>query len=418
MDDRQRKSIIKVAFFTIFMDMLGVGILIPIFPSLVVVDSPFKIIPDAWSQASGFILIGWLIGIFSIFQFVFSPILGQLSDRYGRKKILALSILGTAFSYVIFAIGITTKNIPLMFIARILDGITGGNISVTQAVISDVSHAKDRAKNFGLIGIAIGLGFIFGPVIGGKLSSPNIVSWFNLATPFWFTAILSGINFILILINLPESLKVRQTKAIEFKRALNNIKFALGNVKLNSVVIPVFLFNIGFSFYSAFWAMVLLDKFGLNQSQIGDFFALSGIIIILSQGVVVRRLSGRVADYKVLRVSILVVGLSILLAYLIPYNHVSWIYLVIPPIAIGAASTRAFNGALLARISDENDRGRIIGINSSTMALSQAIAAVLAGYIAVEHAALPILTGAVVAIVGGILFNLWSKNLVENTTSE
>src|SRR6185369_2029743 len=113
-----------------------------------------------------------------------------------RRKLLAISILGTSASYVVFALGIVTKNLPLLFISRAFDGITGGNIAVAQAAVADITKPEHRAKNFGLIGAAFGLGFIIGPYIGGKLSDPSVVSWFSASTPFWFAAALSFFNFI------------------------------------------------------------------------------------------------------------------------------------------------------------------------------------------------------------------------------
>ena len=155
---KTNKKILWTIFLTILIDMLGIGILIPVFPMLVVPHSTFKVTPDSWSTAEGFIMLGWLMTCFPIAQFLCAPILGQLADRFGRKKILAFSISGTVLSYILFAIGIVTKNLPLMFIARALDGASGGNISVAQAVIGDISSPQSRAKNFGLIGMAFGLG--------------------------------------------------------------------------------------------------------------------------------------------------------------------------------------------------------------------------------------------------------------------
>ena len=189
------KSLLKgnpllAVFMTIFIDMLGVGILIPVFPLLILPNSPDNILPTGWTIQQGFILFGWLSAAYPLAQFFAAPILGQLADRYGRKKILAISITGTMFGYILFAIGIATHNIPLLFASRILDGFTGGNISVAQAAIADISTAKNRARNFGLIGMAFGLGFILGPYVGGKLADPSVISWFNAQTPFYFTAAL------------------------------------------------------------------------------------------------------------------------------------------------------------------------------------------------------------------------------------
>ncbi len=136
------KKILWTIFFTIFIDMLGIGILIPTYPMLVSPNSPFKVTPDTWTNAESFIFAGWLMASFPIMQFFCSPILGQLSDKFGRRKVLALSITGTAISYILFAIGIITKNIPLLFISRAIDGASGGNISVAHAVIGDISKSR------------------------------------------------------------------------------------------------------------------------------------------------------------------------------------------------------------------------------------------------------------------------------------
>ncbi len=166
--------ILLTTFLTVIIDMLGVGIIIPIFPMLILPQSEFYILPANYGISNAFIMSGWLLSIYSIFQFIFSPILGQLSDKYGRRNILFVSILGTSISYLIFAYAIYIKSIPLMFISRAIDGITGANISVAQAIIGDVTSETNRAKNYGLIGIAIGIGFVFGPFIGGVLSNPLI----------------------------------------------------------------------------------------------------------------------------------------------------------------------------------------------------------------------------------------------------
>ena len=158
-------------------------------------------------MGSGYIMFGFLVAVFPIMQFFATPILGQLSDRYGRKPVLALSLAGTALGYALFAVGIILRNIPLLFVARALDGITGGNLSVAQAAIADVTSPQDRTKNFGMIGAAFGVGFIIGPFLGGVLADPSVVSWFNAATPFWFAAILASANTAQVLFQFDETNK-------------------------------------------------------------------------------------------------------------------------------------------------------------------------------------------------------------------
>ena len=219
-------------FTTVFIDLLGFGILIPVFPLLISPGSPFRVTPEGWSFTQGLIMLGWLQAIYPFCIFVAAPILGQMSDRHGRRPVLAASIFGTSVGYVLFAIGISTANIPLLFAARALDGITGGNLAVAQAAIGDVSTNENRAKNFGLLGAAFGLGFIIGPYLGGRLSSPDASfyglfdtpSWFDATTPFWFAAIIALANGVSVLVTFPETLKEKfHGGRIKMGRSISNV---------------------------------------------------------------------------------------------------------------------------------------------------------------------------------------------------
>jgi MFS transporter, DHA1 family, tetracycline resistance protein len=398
------KKILWIIFLTVFIDMLGIGILIPVFPMLVAPTSSFKVTPSSWTTAEGFIMAGWLMATFPLMQFIFTPVLGQFADLYGRRKILTLSISGTAISYALFAIGIITKSIPLLFISRALDGASGGNISVAQAVIGDISAPGNLARNFGMIGIALGLGFILGPSIGGVLSSPSFISWFAPDTPFWFAAVLSAVNFILVLKLLPETLKVTHHNPIDITRPIHNIIKAFSATKLRNIIPAVFLFNAGFTFFTTFWGVVLTERFSFNQGQIGGFFAYLGVMVVLAQGLVVRRLSGKITDYKILYYSIIGAGICLFSYYFVPINRIACIYYLTPFLAIFIALTKAFSSALIIRTTPAQIRGEVMGINSSSTALANALPAILAGYIAATQTILPVLVGGVTVILGGILF--------------
>ena len=384
--------------------MLGVGVLIPVFPLLILPTSPFRILPESWSITSGFIMLGWLGASFPLAQFLFAPILGQIADRYGRKKTLAISLIGTSFAYILFAIAILTKNIPLLFISRILDGITGGNISVAQAVIADISTPKTRAKNFGLVGMAFGLGFILGPFIGGKLSDQTLIPWFNAATPFYFTAILAFLNMASVLKFLPETLKTLSNKRIDLTRPFNNVTKAFTTFGLKSIMPSTFLFNAGFTFFTTFFTITLAKKYGFSQGHIGNYFAYMGIMIFLAQGVLVRKLSGRVLDFKILRFSMFGTGICLFTYHFIPANHAEFLYFIPPFLASCNAMTFAFNASIVTRITPANIHAESLGINSSIMAIAQAIPAILSGYIAVINFNMPILVGSSTIILAGIVF--------------
>ena len=392
-------------FSTIFIDMLGVGILIPVFPLLVLPNSPYRITPVGWSIADGFILLGWLSAAYPLAQFFAAPILGQLSDRYGRKIVLTVSIIGTSFSYMLFAIGVATKNIPLMFASRIVDGITGGNISVAQAVISDISTPKNRAKNFGLVGASFGLGFIFGPYIGGKLADPSVVSWFSASTAFWFTAILSAINALIVIKFLPETIKVKTTTlSLHILQSFKNIIKAFTNSGLKDITPATFLFNAGFTFFTTFFAVFLAVRFGFTQGNTGDYFAYVGIWIAIVQGGLIGILSKRFKDFQILRYSFFGAALTLLAYLLIPAGEHRWLFVIPPILALFIGMSNAFLPSIVSRVTPKEIQGETLGINTSVSALAQAIPAIIAGYVATINTSATVVTASMLIGFSGIAF--------------
>jgi DHA1 family tetracycline resistance protein-like MFS transporter len=230
---KQVKNILLTLFVTVFIDLLGVTIIIPITAPLFLdlkngimpLDANVfanagnalpKIIKDAIDYRT--LIYSLLIASFPLAQFFGAPYLGALADKFGRKKVLLLSLIGTLIGYVLFAIGVHYNLLWLLFVSRILDGFTGGNIAIAFSSIADISTPETKTKNFGLIGAAFGLGFIIGPYIGGKLADSNIVNWFNFETPFWTSAILCLINIILVIVFYYETLKIKSTRPINISR--------------------------------------------------------------------------------------------------------------------------------------------------------------------------------------------------------
>jgi DHA1 family tetracycline resistance protein-like MFS transporter len=396
-------------FMVVFVDLIGVGILIPIFPQLIIPGSPDSILPEGWTLTDGLILLGWLSALYPLAQFIAAPILGQLSDRFGRKPVLLASIVGTALGYILFAVGLLTKNIPLLMFSRVLDGATGGNISVAQAAIADISTAKNRAKNFGLIGMAFGLGFILGPYIGGKLADASVVSWFNVATPFWFAAILCVVNIGLIMMFLPETLTVKKMSRLDLSRPIHNVIDAFSKPGLRSVMPTSFLFTAGFTFFTTFFGLVLASQFGFSVGNTGDYFAYVGLWIAISQGVIVGRVAKKYIDFQVLRVSLFITAVSLLGYALIPAGEYKWLFLVPPILAVGNGLTMAFTSSLISRITPKELQGEALGINASVMALAQAIPAIIAGYVATIGVTVPIFTASAIIALGGVAFWVFFK---------
>ncbi len=401
---------LPVIFFTLFVNALGFGILIPIIPLLLAnPHSEFYLLPAGFTIKQGYIMLGFLTAIFPFMQFFATPILGQLSDKFGRKPLLGFSLAGTFVSYMLFAFGIITKNIPLLFFSRAFDGITGGNISVAQAAIADITTPENRAKNFGLIGASFGLGFILGPYLGGKLSDPTVLPFFNAATPFWFAAILSLINVIIIILFLQET---HQHKRLDLKinwaKSLINIAHAYSLKELRIPFLAFFLFFAGFTFFSTFASVFFIDKFHFSQGNVGDTFSYMGIWVALTQAGITRILARKLAEYQILRFSYIFAGAIVLTFFLLTDG---WqLLFVFPFLALGIGLSTANSAALISRSVDARIQGEILGINASVQALAQTIPPVLSGFIA---AALtpetPILVSGAVMLLGGAVFLLFYR---------
>jgi MFS transporter, DHA1 family, tetracycline resistance protein len=415
-------------FSTVFIDLIGFSILIPVFPLLIdpTPGAPFRVTPAGWSPQTSLIMLGWLQAIYPFCIFLAAPILGQLSDRFGRRPILALSIAGTSVGYVIFAIGILTKNLPLLFFGRALDGVTGGNLAVAQAAIGDVSTNENRAKNFGLIGAAFGLGFILGPYIGGRLSAPDVSfyglfrtpDWFGATTPFWFAAILAGLNCLLVLFTLPETLKVKDpNRSINLGQSVRNVVSGFTSPRLRVPLLAAFLWGGGFTFFTTFFGVYLRNKFGFNQSKTGDYFAIVGVFIAIVQGGIVGIVGKKLADYRILRWSFLAHG-AVMCVYFAATNS-SLLYWFIPPFALVQGLSQANITSLMSRSAEPGRQGEAMGIFSSVSSLAQVPASALVGYITASITSnTPIVVAAVLIGLAGLVFLvLFKPTYVNDPTS-
>jgi DHA1 family tetracycline resistance protein-like MFS transporter len=414
-----RKNPMLAIFTTVFIDLLGFGILIPVFP-LLITDGPFRVTPDSWSFTQGMIMLGWLQAIYPFCMFIAAPILGQLSDRHGRRPVLALSIFGTAIGYVLFAIGISTGNLPLLFAARGLDGLTGGNLAVAQAAIGDISTHENRAKNFGYMGAAFGMGFIIGPYLGGKLSSPSVSfyglfdtpHWFGATTPFWFAAILALLNCTAVLTTFPETIKEKfHGGKIKVGQSLSNVVNGFKSDRLRVILLSSFMFSAGFTFFTTFFGVYLRNKFSFSSSKIGDYFAIVGLCIALSQGLVVGRVAKKLVDFKVLKFSMFGTGAMMLIYFLTPTTSSMYLYMVIPFFAIFNGLCMANTSSLISRSAEMGKQGEAMGIYSSVSSLSQVPAAVLVGYITTSiTSSQPLIVASVCIGIAGLSFVLLFKS--------
>lgn len=388
-------------FLTVFIDMLGIGIIIPVLPALFF-EPETSILSAQVDDTTRSLLYGALLAAFPLFQFFGAPMLGSLSDRYGRKPILLASQTGTMFGYVLLALAIYWQNIPLLFFSRILPGFTGGNIAVILSSIADVSDDDSKAKNFGLVGMAFGLGFILGPTIGGILADDTVVSWFKASTPFWFTAILTLLNVLFVIYAFPETLQNKRITKVSLFSGIRNLVYSFKTPNLRRIFIVVLLISLGFTFFTQFFAVYLIQDFEYSEKSIGLLFGWVGIWLAITQGVFVRRLSNYFKPQQILSYSIL--GLSASLVIILLPSTDLGLYMLNPLIAIAQGITSPNLTATISMQANAGQQGEILGINQSMQSLGAFIPPLIGGYLITFGANVPIWVGAFLVLLAWGMF--------------
>ena len=370
-----RKRVLAVLFGTLLIDMIGVGMIFPILPAIFTdASSPYFMLAG-YSVDMQYFMAGALTAIFSVMQFIMAPILGELSDVFGRKKLLALGIAVFAVSQLVFGFAIAIMSLPLLFISRAISGLGAANFSIAQAAIADVTPPEERAKNFGLIGAAFGIGFILGPLLGGIISD-----WSASATaPFWVAGALGIVNLLFVTWFLPETRKVSAKERHHFDiwRGLHNIRSAVKDKDARPVYIANFLSQSGFAFFTSFIGILLVVRFGLTPAGVGAFFAVVGIWVVITQGVILRFVVEKYSDRKVLKWALVILALSSAVYAFLP--NILSLYAVMPLVAIGQGLIIATVTALISKGVSEEKQGVALGINGSILALSNGVGPILAG---------------------------------------
>ena len=406
-----RRPSVLVIFLTVFIDLIGFGIVVPLVPVF-----------SRHYGASGFV-IGAIIASFSAMQFVFAPVWGKLSDRHGRRPILLFSTAGAALSYVVFAIGSGIENhttaLWVLLLARSFAGLCGGNITVAQAYIADITPPQDRSKKMGLIGMAFGLGFIFGPAISGIA-----LKYFGVTAPGWTAAALCTLNFFLAFFILAESLQPSSGHASDRPR-LNQWAHTLTQPKIGLLVLIFFLATFAFSCFESTLALLVSDNFNLGIAQdetrpastVISLFIFCGLIGAFIQGGAIGRLVKKFGEPKLISISLFLTGISLALLPFIKgdgplvwsglFHAGGWpwikMLLALALLAIGSSLTRPPVFGLLSNLTPANEQGATIGVAQSFGSLARILGPLFAATLYMRIPSLPYLTCGVISIFAGAL---------------
>jgi DHA1 family tetracycline resistance protein-like MFS transporter len=351
------KRAVYFILLTVMIDAIGIGLIMPVMPDL---------LQDLGGStlANAAIWGGILSTVFALMQFVFGPMVGNISDRFGRRKVLLVSLAVMSLDYVVMGFA---QSLWLLFVARVLGGITAANHSTASAVIADVSKPEERGANFGLLGAAFGIGFILGPVIGG------IAAEWGPRAPFFVAAVLAGGITVFGYFALEETVTDENRRAFEWKRALPWGAFAaVGRLYNQSRMLVVLFFQeIAFMVYPVVWAFYTKAKFGWDPLLIGVSLGAFGVMMALSQGLLIRMVIPRLGEYRTAMLGLSMEFLSFVGLAFAPTTGV--IFALLPLSAIGMLAGPAMQG-IMSRAVPDNAQGELQGVISSVRAIASILA--------------------------------------------
>lgn len=354
----KQKGQLGIILLTVLISMMGVGILIPVLPLY------------AENFGASERQLGLLVGVYPFCQFLFASLMGKISDRYGRRPVLLISVAGTAAGF--FLMG-AAETLWVLFVARIIDGISGANISIAQAYIADITTREERSRSMGLFGATIGLGFILGPFLGGEMSK------FSAEAPLYTAGALAVVNLILITLKLPESLTPDKRGQHDPTKKLSDLFGHENGTIFRRVVLAYFASVAGFTIMTTVWPLYLSHRFGYEEKEAGRLMAYIGVIAVLMQGGVLRRLLKK--GYR--EASLAISGSLILAGSLIALTFaggLGTLLVISAGLAIGNSLINPTLNALASLSADASWQGRALGLMQSSGSLARTVGAVLGGY--------------------------------------
>ncbi len=406
-----QKSRLLPIFLIVFIDLLGFGLILPLLPFY------------AESYGANAFLIGLLTAAYAAAQLIGAPLLGRLSDRYGRRPILLLSLMGTLLGFLLLAaadplgrffagmLDLTEYAnifvISILFASRLLDGLTGGNISVAQAYITDITDESNRAQGLGLIGAAFGLGFILGPAIGGVLST------YGYAVPALAAAGFSLIAFLLVIFLLPESLTLEERQKLQSQEqrqfSIHALVMALRRPLVGPLLNIRFFFGLAFSMFQTIFALFALYKLNLDARQTGFVLAYVGLLSVLVQGFAVGRIGKRFRENQIIFVSSAVMAVSLLFWSFTP--GVWFLIIILAPLAIAGGIMNTILNSSLSKSVYAEEVGGTLGLGASVESLTRVIAPSVGGFLLGQLGTwAPGVLSAVV--MGWVVFYTWRRLII------
>lgn len=358
---QKRQAGLGFIFVTLFLDIMGIGLIVPVLPKLIESFTENNI-------ATASTTYGLMVALYALMQFLFAPILGSLSDQYGRRAVILISLIGAGLDYLLLAVAPT---LWWLYLGRVIAGVTAANLTAATAYIADVSPPETRAKNFGLVGMAFGLGFILGPVLGGLLG--NI----NLRLPFWVVAAITLLNALYGYFILPESLKPENRRPFSWSRAnpIGSLKIIKNYPIVLALAVVILLAGLAQNILHAIWVLYTGYRYGWGPAGVGVSLAIVGLSSALVQGGLIGPIVKKVGEQRAMLIGLSVNAIAFTLYGLASQ---SWMFYIIPFFGAFGALAQPSAQAIITKHVHANEQGATQGAIASLTSLTGVVGPLLA----------------------------------------
>jgi len=388
----------SVIFITVLFGFIGLTLPYPIFgPMFLSANSGF--LSTELSNTTRMLLLGLTLSIYPFGQFLGSPLLGKFSDHYGRRKVLILSLFATAISCVVIGISIHLQHLWLMLVSLFIWGFFEGNVAIAQSTMADLSTPQTKAKNFGILIIAVNLGWVIGPLVGGKLTTNNTVSWFTYSTPFYFASLLALGNLLLAFFNFPETSTLNKQR-LELFTILTTFVTNIKRIDLRFFYAYGFLGFLCGYFYFNFFSPFLVERFHMGSAEIANFAAYFSIPLIAAN-YCIDFLTARLGLVRMGIYAHILLAISIII-FILPTSPIA-LWFTIIPIGIMLTISQVSGSVLASNAAGKEEQGTVMGVYRSLQVLSEMLAALIGGLLATISINMPFIISAGFASAASLL---------------
>lgn len=392
-------------FVTLLIDIIGFGVIIPVIPQLLSELEGVDVSVAAWYG-------GWLVAAFGVMQFLFSPLIGNLSDRFGRRPVLLLSLFGLGVDYILV---VFAPSLTWLFVGRIVAGIMGASFTTASAYIADISTPENRAQNFGIIGVAFGLGFILGPFLGGILAE------YGSRAPFVGAAVLTLLNWLYGFFILPESLKPENRRKFEWSRAnpIGSLEFLLRYKVILGLVASILLIYLAGHAVQSTWSYFTMEKFEWSAKEVGFSLGFVGLLVAVVQGVLIRVVIPKLGQARSIYVGLALYAVGLFLLGLASQSWMMYAFLI--PYCLGGIAGPSLQGIMAGQVP-ATEQGELQGALTSLMSLTNIFGPLVMTNIFYQFSkhdsgfyfpGAPMMAGALMMIISAFLARLNLKKNIE-----